>query len=464
METLKYQAIVIGAGQGGVPLAISYAENNHKVALIEREHVGGSCVNYGCTPSKTMIASAKVAYLTRRSPDFGVNSGETKVDMVAVRKRKREMVERFRMSNLKRLEDAGVDLIRGKASFLDPVTIQVTLNEGGKRNLSAENVFIDTGARPRIPDLEGLQTVPFLDSTSIMELDELPEKLLILGGGYIGVEFSQMFARFGSNVTIIEMGEQLLRREDEDIAQEVASLLREDGVEVLLQYKPLRIQRTETNRIQLQVQDRSSGKELVITGTHLLVAAGRVPNMEDLRLDRTGIEQDDRGHIVVNNRLETNVDHIYALGDVKGGPAFTHISYDDYRILRNNLLDGGNASIEDRFVPYTVFIDPELGRIGLSEKQAKDVGKQVRVAKMPMDYVSRALEMGQSRGLMKVLVEMNSDQIVGAAILGIQGGEMMAMIQIAMMAGLPFTALREGIFTHPTLAESLNSVFTNFHQ
>jgi pyruvate/2-oxoglutarate dehydrogenase complex dihydrolipoamide dehydrogenase (E3) component len=463
MTATHYDAIVIGSGQSGDPLSVALAQAGWKTALIEREHVGGTCINVGCSPTKTMVASARVAYLARRAADYGVHTGPVTVDMDVVRKRKRHIVEMFRGSSQKRIEDTqGVDLLMGEASFIDPKTVEVHLNSGETRQLTAETICIDTGDRPARPQLEGIERVPTLDSTSIMELDMVPEHLIVLGGGYVGLEFAQMFRRFGSQVTIVQRGAHLLSREDDDVAEAVEKILREDGLELLLQSAALRVAPAGEGRIQLTV--RTQEGERAITGSHLLVATGRVPNSEQLNLNAAGVQVDKRGYIQVNEKLETNVPGIYALGDVKGGPAFTHISYDDFRILRTNLLEKGNASIKDRIVPYTIFIDPQLGRVGLSETEARKQGKHIKVARMPMSYVDRALEVDESRGFMKAVVDADTQQILGAAVLGLEGGELMAMLEIAMLGKMPYTILRDGIFAHPTLAESLNNLFGMFEQ
>jgi pyruvate/2-oxoglutarate dehydrogenase complex dihydrolipoamide dehydrogenase (E3) component len=457
-ETERYDAIVIGAGQGGSPLAAVLAGAGRKPALIEREHVGGTCINEGCTPTKTMVASARAAYLDRRSEDYGVHNGPVKVDMVQVRQRKRAIVDLFREGSERRIEDTeGLDLLEGEARFTGPKELEVSLNDGGTAQLSADEIFINVGARPGGVPVDGLDAVPTLDSTSIMELDEVPEHLLVLGGGYVGLEFAQMFRRFGSEVTVVQRGGQLLAREDEDVAETVAEILHEDGIEVLLNTEAQSIRQDESNDIRLTIQ--SPEGERTLSGSHLLVAAGRPPNTDLLDLEAAGVETDERGFVKVNERLETNVPGIYAMGDVKGGPAFTHISYDDYRVIETNLLKNGSATISDRLVPYTVFIDPQLGRVGLSESEAREQGRNVRIARMPMSYVARALEVDEPRGMMKAVVDADSGQILGCAILGIEGGEVMAMIQIAMMGNVPYTALRDGVFAHPTLAESLNSLF-----
>lgn len=460
MAAQHYDAVVIGAGQAGVPLSQALARSGRRTALIEREHVGGTCINEGCTPTKTMVASAKTAYIDRRSADYGVHNGPVTVDMPEVRGRKRAMVDSFRNSNLRRIEATdGLDLIAGEASFTGPKALAVRTNDGELLELDTDNVFINAGARPANPPIEGLDDVPVLNSTSIMELDELPDHLLVLGGSYVGLEFAQMFRRFGSEVTVVELGGQLMGREDADIAEAVAGILREDGIEVLLEAKTRLAAQDDTTKIILTV-DTSEG-ERTLEGTHLLVAAGRPPNTEILNLDAAGIETDRRGFIKANERLETSAPGVYALGDVKGGPAFTHISYDDFRIIRTNLLEGGSATITNRQVPYTMFIDPQLGRIGLSEQDAREQGRDVRIATIPMTYVTRAVEMGETRGFMKAVVDAETAQILGCAVLGIEGGEIMAMIQIAMMGNLPYTVLRDAVFAHPTLSESLNTLFSS---
>jgi pyruvate/2-oxoglutarate dehydrogenase complex dihydrolipoamide dehydrogenase (E3) component len=459
----QFDAIIIGSGQAGGPLSTALAQAGKKTAIIERTHVGGTCINEGCTPTKTMVASARVAYLTRRAADYGVETGPVSVDMKVVRKRKRDIVESFRTGSERRIESAkGDDLLMGEARFVEPKVVAVRLDTGETCMLTANTIFINAGDRPAIPPINGIENVPTLDSTSIMELDSVPEHLLVFGGSYIALEFGQMFRRFGSKVTIIQRSAHLLSREDTDIADAVAQILREDGIEILLETTVSHVGQSLVGGIEMVVQ--TAGAERNLTGSHLLVAAGRVPNTDWLNVEAAGIETDKHGFIRVNDRLETNVPGIYALGDIKGGPAFTHISYDDFRIIRTNLLEHGNASIRDRLVPYTVFIDPQLGRVGLSETEARASGRAIRVAKMPMNYVARALEVDESRGFMKAIVDAESGQILGCAILGIEGGEIMAMLEIAMMGKLPYTLLRDGVFAHPTLAESLNNLFTMFEQ
>jgi len=456
-----YDAIVIGSGQAGGPLSTALAQDGWRTAIIECVHVGGTCINKGCTPTKTMVASARVAYLARRAADYGVRTGPVTVDMTVVRKRKRDIVDSFRNGSQKRIESTeGVDLLMGEARFTGSKVLEVHLSNGETRQLSANAFFINAGARPSKPAINGLNSIPTLDSTSIMELDSVPAHLLILGGGYVGLEFGQMFRRFGSAVTIIQRGAHLLAREDDDVADEVARIMREDGIEVLLETTPLHVERTGEGTMQLGL--KTPAGERALTGSHLLLAAGRTPNTDWLNLTATGIQTDKHGFIPVNEKLETDVPGIYALGDIKGGPAFTHISYDDFRIIRTNLIEKGNATIHDRLVPYTVFTDPQLGRIGLSESEARTQGRNIRVAKMPMNYVARALEVDEARGFMKAIVDADTSQILGCAILGIEGGEIMSALEIAMMGKVPYTVLRDAVFAHPTLAESLNNLFSSF--
>jgi pyruvate/2-oxoglutarate dehydrogenase complex dihydrolipoamide dehydrogenase (E3) component len=456
-----YDAIVIGAGQAGGPLSTTLATAGYKTALVEREHVGGTCINEGCSPTKTIVASARVAYLARRAGDYGVQTGPVVMDMVRVRQRKRDLVDSFRNRSQRHIESTeGVDLIFGEGRFRGPKAIEVKLNDGGTRQLtSGRYIFINTGDRPGRPPLPGVDQVATLDSTSIMELDSVPEHLLVLGGGYIGLEFGQMFRRFGSQVTIIQRGKQLLPREDPDVAEAIEHILREDGVEVLLQTTAVRVEQSY-GAVQLTVRASADGSERVLSGSHLLVAAGRVPNTDRLDLAAAGIEVDQHGYVKANERLETNVPGVYALGDVKGGPAFTHISYDDWRIIRSNLLEGGHATITGRLVPYTVFIDPQLGRVGLTETEARAHGHSIRVARMRMSHVARALEVDEARGFMKAIIEADTGQILGYACLGLEGGELMNMVEIAMLGKVPYTLLKEAIFAHPTLGESLNNLFT----
>lgn len=456
----KFDAIVIGSGQGGNPLAKALANAGKKTAVIEREHIGGTCVNEGCTPTKTMVASGRVAYLARRGRDFGVDCGPIAIDMVRIRERKRAIVKSFREGNERGLKETDCDaIIMGEASFVGPKLVSVACNGDGERLLSADLIFINTGLRSTVPKIDGLGDVPYLDNRSVMELGKVPEHLIVLGGGYIGLEFGQLFRRLGSAVTIVHSHAKLLAREDDDVADEVQKVLKEDGIEVVLNATAQSV-RQEDGGVELTVA--IGGKERVVSGSHLLLAVGRTPNTDKLKPVTAGIECAPRGYIRVNEYLETNVPGIYAIGDVKGGPAFTHISYDDYRIAEANVLKGKRMSTAGRMVPYTVFIDPQLGRIGLTEREARAEGKKIRVAKMPSSWIARALESDESRGLMKVIVDAETEQILGAAMLNVDGGEMASMVQIAMMGKLPYTALRDATWSHPTWSEALNTVFSKF--
>ncbi len=457
MRPSPYDAIVIGSGQGGNPLALALAKAGKRTALVERKHVGGTCINEGCTPTKTMVASSRVAYLARRAADYGVRTGPISVDLKKVRQRKRDIVASFRGGNESRIQKAeNLELIIGEASFVAPKRLIVGLQDGSKREITGERIFINAGTRATRPKLDGLDTVRFLDNESIMELDAVPDHLLVLGGGYIGLEFGQMFRRFGSEVTIIQSGDQLLTREDPDVAEEIAKILREDGIDVLLTAKAVRVQQFG-EQIQLQIEVAGASKTL--SGSQLLVATGRKPNSDSLGLEVAGVETDDHGFIRVNDELQTTAEGVYALGDIKGGPAFTHISYDDFRVLRANLLEGKSATTRDRQIPYCVFIDPQLGRIGLSESEARAQGRNIRIAKLPMTHVARALEVDETRGFMKAVIDADTNQILGAAVLGIEGGEVMSVIETAIMGKLPYTALRDATYAHPTLSESLNNLF-----
>ena len=454
-----YQAIVIGSGQAGTPLCQALAKAGLRTALVEREHVGGTCINEGCTPTKTMVASGRVAYLARRGADYGIHTGNLTVDLHRVRERKRDIVASFRDGSQAHIEKTpGLDFLFGEASFTGPRSIQVLLPEGSQRTLTSDRFFINAGCRPSVPSLPGLQDIPYLNSTSIMELDAVPDRLLVIGGGYIGLEFGQLFRRFGSHVTILQQASQLLRGEDSDVATEILDILQQDGIEVFLNAKVKRVAK-EGPQIKLAVA--VAGEDRTFSGSHLLVATGRVPNSDTLNVSAAGIATDTRGFLQVNAKLETNVPGIYALGDIKGGPAFTHISYDDFRIIRTNLIENGKAGTEGRLVPYTVFIDPQLGRVGLTETEARAKNLKIRVARMPMSRVARALEVDESRGFMKAIVDADSGQILGAAVLGLEGGEVMSMLQLAMMGKLPYTALHNAVFSHPNLSESLNNLFND---
>ncbi len=455
----QYDCIIVGSGQAGSPLASSFAEAGKRTAIIERKHVGGCCLNEGCTPTKTLVASAEVAYLARRAADFGVHVGDVRVNMVEVRERKRKMVESFASESVQSLkEQKGLDLIFGAARFSDARTLSVSTADGGERLLTAPTIVLNVGARPTVPKIEGLESVAYLDSTSVMELDVVPEHLIVLGGGYIAVEFTQMFRRFGAAVTIIQAGAQILGNEDKDVAEEAQNILRGDGIEILLNSHASAV-KYDGDSSAVSVTVESDGKQSQITGSHLLVAVGRTPNSDSLDLGKAGVPTDDKGHIQVDDWLRTGVPGVFAVGDVTGGPQFTHISYDDYRILEANLLKGGDRSRTGRMVPYTVFMDPQLGRVGMSEQDAQKAGIDFKVAKIAMNEVARPLEAGRDQGFMKAIVDAQTDQILGFACLGFNGGELMGAVQMAMLGKLSYKALRNGVFAHPTLVESLNNLF-----
>ena len=465
MPQQHFDAIVIGSGQGGNPLARAMSQHGWSVAVVERRFPGGTCVNDGCSPSKTIDASARNAYLAKRGKDFGVLTGPVSVDMNTVWKRKQKVVTESRENNTKGIETYST-LILGEASFSESqsgdgsYSIDVLMQDGSAgQTFTAERVFLNTGERPDVPDLPGLDETPYLDSTRVMELQTVPDHLIVLGAGYIALEFAQMFLRFGSKVTVLERGERIAAREDKDIAECLRQILIEDGMEILTCSSADRVSGDEDS-VQLDVTTNDGA--VTIKGSHLLVATGRTPNVESLQLDRAGVKQNERGYVQVNERLETSAPSIWAIGDVKGGPAFTHISYDDFRILRANLLQDGNRSTADRIVPYVMFTDPELGSFGLNEMSAAKEGRTVRVATMRMSSMARADEMDESRGMIKALVDPETKLILGATVLGVDGGEVAAQLQIACMGGLPYTALRDGIFSHPTKAEALNNLFTNF--
>jgi Pyruvate/2-oxoglutarate dehydrogenase complex, dihydrolipoamide dehydrogenase (E3) component, and related enzymes len=456
-DPASYDLIVVGAGQGGGPLAGTVAEDGHDVALIERKHVGGTCVNEGCTPTKTMIASARVAHLARRAEDYGVHVGDVSVDLETVRQRKRDIVESFRSGSRRSIEEKEtLDLIEGDGRFVDASTIEVALEGGETRTLTTDRIAINTGTRPVIPPIDGLDEVDHLTSTSIMELGAVPGHLLILGGGYIGLEFGQMFRRFGAEVTIIDRGEHVLGREDADVAGALEGILREDGIRLLNETSMTAVEETGgTITAHLEGDDAPAR----ITGDELLVAAGRRPNTDALNPGVAGVATTEQGYVQVDARLATTADGIYAIGDVTGGPAFTHVSYDDYRVLQDHWLHGGDRTTEDRLIAYTLFTDPQLGRVGLTEKAARSRGLDVTVAQMPMTRVARALEVDETRGLMKAVIDSTTNRLLGAAVLGIEGGEVMSVLQTAMMGDLPVGRLQSAPFAHPTLAESLNNLF-----
>jgi pyruvate/2-oxoglutarate dehydrogenase complex dihydrolipoamide dehydrogenase (E3) component len=448
----KYDAIVIGAGQGGKPLALSFAKLGWKVAYIEKKWLGGTCINTGCTPTKTMIMSAQVAHYARDAARWGVRSSSVSVDMAAVIKRKRDIVLNYRKGNEDKVATAGPNLyfVHAHATFTGPHTV-----EAGGEILESEKIFIDTGTRPAVPKIEGLDSVPYFTNESLMEFESLPEHLIVLGGGYIGMEFGQMYQRFGSKVTVIQRDKQILPSEDEDIATTLQKALEGEGVEFRLGATAKRVAKRGDG---IDVTVSVNGKDEVISGSHLLVATGRTPNTDRMGLDKAGVELDRHGFVQVNGRMETSVPGVWALGDVKGGPAFTHISYNDYQMLYANIIDGKNCSIINRFLPYAVFTDPELGRVGITERQARASGKKFKMGTYPVAYVSRAVERGETAGLMKVIVDAEDDCVLGAAVLGVSGGEVIQILGTLILTKSPYTTLKEVVYIHPTMAEGFWSL------
>lgn len=443
---MKYDAIIIGSGQGGNPLAFRFADLGWSVALIEEKNLGGTCINVGCTPTKTMVHRAQVAHYARNAARWGVVAENVRVDLPKIVAQKDEVVLSFRGGQQRRVDERkNVRLYRGHARFVRPHQLQVS-----DQLLESEKIFIDVGGRPNVPPIPGLREAPFLTNESIMQLKTLPEHLLILGGGYIGLEFGQMFRRYGSRVTIVHQGPQIVPREDPEIAAELQKALEAEGLQFLLNARTESVQH-EGGSFTLSYAG-TAGK-FSVTGSHLLVATGRTPSTNDLGLDQAGIATNKDGSIQVNHRLETNVPGVWALGDCKGGPAFTHISYNDFQIIFGNLVEGKNLSTENRTVPYCVFTDPQLGGVGMTEKEARAKGYQLKIGRCPMSYVARAIERGETAGLMKMVVDASNDRILGASILSSEGGELVQILGAFMMANQPYTLLKGAVYIHPTLAE-----------
>jgi pyruvate/2-oxoglutarate dehydrogenase complex dihydrolipoamide dehydrogenase (E3) component len=443
---MKYDAIIIGSGQAGNPLAYRLADLGWSVALIEKKDLGGTCINVGCTPTKTMVHRAQVAHYTRNAARWGVNASNVSVDLAKIVAQKDEVVLRFRGNQQKQVDKrANLRLQYGHARFVGQHQLKV-----GDDLLESEKIFIDTGGHPNIPVIPGLDTVSFLTNESILQLTTLPDHLLILGGGYIGLEFGQMFRRYGSRVTVLHTGKQIVPREDPEIAAELQKALEAEGIQFLLSTRATRVE-NKNNAVTLSFDgpERSAS----VTGSHLLAATGRHPNTGDLGLDRAGIETDKRGFIKVNPRLETNVPGVWALGDCKGGPAFTHISYNDFQIVYGNLVEGDNLTTDNRPVPYCVFTDPQLGGVGMTEKEARAKGLKVKIGKCPMSRVARAIERGETAGLMKIVVDASNDRILGASLLASEGGELVQILGTLMLANQPYTLLKGAVYIHPTLAE-----------
>ena len=442
----KYDAIVIGSGQAGNPLSQKLADQGWTVALVEQDQLGGTCINTGCTPTKAMIASAQVAHYARNASNWGVRTGEVSVDLPRIVARKDQIVSEFRSGQERKVQQRkNLHLYRGHARFVAPHHIAVN-----EHLLESDRIFINTGTRPAIPPLKGLESIDYLTNATIMRLQVVPEHLLVLGGGYIGLEFGQMFRRFGSRVTIVHRQEQILPREDADVASELQKTLEAEGIRFVLNAQTTAVEK-QNGQVVLHLAAGTSTQPL--RGSHLLVATGRRPNTDDLGLDAAAVQITSQGFIQVNSSLQTNVPGIWALGDVKGGPAFTHISYNDYQIVYANVIEGKSLTIDNRYVPYAVFTDPQLGRVGMSESEARATGRRLKIGKMPVSWVARAIERGETAGLMKVVVDAESDRILGAAILSTEGGELVQILGVVMMAGAPYTLLKGAVYIHPTLAE-----------
>jgi pyruvate/2-oxoglutarate dehydrogenase complex dihydrolipoamide dehydrogenase (E3) component len=443
---MKYDAIIIGSGQAGNPLSHDLADQGWTVALIEQEHLGGTCINTGCTPTKTMVASAQVAHYARNAARWGVRTGDVSVDLAKVVERKAQMVQQFRAGQQRHVEQRpNLHLHCGHARFVGPLRLNV-----GNEELESERIFINTGTRPDVPRIEGLDQVPYLTNASLMEQTELPEHLLVLGGGYIGLEFGQMFRRFGSQVTVIHRGDQLLNREDADVVAELQKVLEAEGIRFLMDATT---ERAEKSRDGVMLSVTTTGRPVTVSGSHLLVATGRRPNTDNLGLEAAGVEVDGRGFIKVSVRLETSAPGVWALGDVKGGPAFTHISYNDYQIVYSNLIEGRDLTTEGRPVPYAVFTDPQLGRVGMTEAEARATGRRLKIGKIPMTYVARALERDETAGMLKLIVDAETDRMLGAALLCSEGGELIQILGALMRADVPYTFMKGAVYIHPTLAE-----------
>ena len=453
-----WDALVVGSGQSGVPLAVALAGANRRTALVERADVGGTCINVGCTPTKTLVASARVASLVGRAAEYGLEPLVPRARWPEVREREQGVVRQFRAGGERRLRDAGVTLLRGEARFVGPRRLRVTARDGTVEEHSAPLVVLNTGVRPRRPELEGLDSVGAraLDSSSILTAAEFPSRLVILGGGFIALELGQVFRRLGAEVAVVERGSRLAAREDEEISRGLEEILRDDGIALHLGARTMRTAPTSAGvRVELQ------GGE-VLEGTHLLVAAGRTPNSDALDCPAGGVALDSHGFIQVDDGLHTSAEGVYALGDVTGAPQFTHASYDDYRVLRAELLGGPPRSRAGRLIPYTLFTDPQLGRVGLTEAEARERGLPIKVARLPMTSVARAIEAGETRGVLRAVVHARTDRILGFAALGFEGGELASVVQTAMLGDLPWTVLKDAIYPHPGLAESLNNLFDSW--
>jgi pyruvate/2-oxoglutarate dehydrogenase complex dihydrolipoamide dehydrogenase (E3) component len=453
--TEAYDAVIIGSGEGGKYLAWHLARSGQRTAVIERRWIGGSCPNINCLPSKNEIWSSGVAHTVRRARDFGVSTATTAVDMARVLQRKQEMVKSLVEFHLERYAESGAELVLGEAAMTGTRTVDVTLREGGTRRLVAERLFLNLGTRAALPAVPGLADAQPMTNIELLEIDRLPHHLIVLGGGYVGLEFAQAFRRFGSQVTIIEHGDRLAAREDEDVSAEILAIFEREGIEVLLSTEAERVEGHSGEHILIQARGPRDHRS--IEGSDLLVAAGRTPNTGGIGLERGDVELTDRGYIRVNERLETTASGTWAIGECAGSPQFTHVSLDDFRVIRDN-LSGGHRTTTNRLVPYCMFIDPPLARVGITEREARELGLTIRVAKIPTSAVLRTRTTGDNAGFLKALVG-EDDGIVGFAMIGAEAGEVMAVVQAAMIAGLPYQGLRDAILTHPTMAEGLNALF-----
>ena len=456
-EPERYELLVLGSGEGGKYLAWHMAKMGVRTAVAERKLIGGSCPNTNCLPSKNEIWSAKVAELVGHADRFGMVTGPTAVDMRKVLARKRQMVDGLIAMHLDNYKASGAELIMGAGRFIAPRIIEVKLNAGGTRVLTGDRVVLNLGTHATIPDVPGLGAAAPLTNVEALELDRLPDHLVVVGGGYVGLELAQAYRRFGSSVTILEAGPQLAAREDPDVATAILEILRDEGITVHLGAELLAVQGRSGEGVTLQL-GRPAGEQK-IDCSDVLVAAGRTPNTAGIGLELAGVALDPHGFVAVNDRLETSAPAVWAIGECAGSPQFTHASFDDFRVIRENLA-GGQRSTRDRLIPYCVFTDPPLARVGLSEKDARQRGIAFRVAKLPIVAVLRSRTTSETRGFMKALVEADGDRILGFAMLGAEAGEVMAVIQTAMLAGMPYTGLRDAIIAHPTMAEGLVSLFS----
>jgi len=453
-----FEMLVLGSGEGGKFLAWHMAKSGHRTALVERKLIGGSCPNTNCLPSKNEIWSAKVADLVHHADRFGMVTGSTATNMKKVLARKRDMVDGLIAMHLDNYKASGAELIMGTGRFIAPKTIEVSLNDGGTRVLTGDRVALNLGTHATIPDIPGLAAAKPLTNIEALELDRLPDHLVVIGGGYVGLELAQAYRRFGSRVSIIEAGPQLAGREDSDVATAILEMLRDEGIVLHLEAKVLGVQGRSGETVSLQT--RTPSGDQTIEGSDILVAVGRTPNTSGIGLDLAGVALDTRGYVAVNDRLETSASDVWAVGECAGSPQFTHVSFDDFRIIRDNLA-GGDRTTRNRLVPYCMFTDPPLARVGLSEREAQRQGIAVRVAKLPIVAVLRSRTISETRGFLKALVEADGNRILGFTMLGAEAGEVMAVVQTAMLASMPYTGLRDAIIAHPTMAEGLGTLFSN---